>query len=252
MPTACPAMGTCFWFARSEDSNRATAPQRRNQQSGGLLVSPRESPRGMRQSAGPDGGSLTESVGLFFIAIIRDKEKAVGSRPCSMSLRQPGILSWCRRTRTAAEATAACGGNREPKQGQRPQRRRPPKGRQPMRAPQPVQCPPSAPAGKKAPAQLCGGMPARSGHCAGLHHFSALSTSAPTVDAGSSAITAVWSYVGTLAFNLLVRVGAVKGCDRIVKGDHGGVRVLLFVGFLWYNCVTRRWLVCLQSFPSVI
>ena len=47
--------------------------------------------------------------------------------------------------------------------------------------------------------------------------FSALSTSAPTVDAGSSAITAVWSYVGTLAFNLLVLVGAVKGCDRIVK-----------------------------------
>ena len=47
--------------------------------------------------------------------------------------------------------------------------------------------------------------------------FSALSTSAPTVGAGSSAITAVWSYVGTLAFNLLVLVGAVKGCDRIVK-----------------------------------
>ena len=47
--------------------------------------------------------------------------------------------------------------------------------------------------------------------------FSALSTSAPTIDAGSSAITAVWSYVGSLAFNLLVLVGAVKGCDRIVK-----------------------------------
>ena len=47
--------------------------------------------------------------------------------------------------------------------------------------------------------------------------FSALSTSAPAVDAGSSAITAVWSYVGTLAFNLLVRGGAVKGCDGIVK-----------------------------------
>ena len=55
-PTAYPAVGACFWFARSEDSNRATAPQRRNQQSGGLLVSPRESPRGMRRSAGPDGG----------------------------------------------------------------------------------------------------------------------------------------------------------------------------------------------------
>ena len=47
--------------------------------------------------------------------------------------------------------------------------------------------------------------------------FSALATSAPTVDHNASAITAVWSYVGTLAFNLLVLVGAVKGCDRIVK-----------------------------------
>ena len=44
--------------------------------------------------------------------------------------------------------------------------------------------------------------------------FSALATSAPTVDPNASAITAVWSYVGSLAFNLL---GAVKGCDRIVK-----------------------------------
>ena len=47
--------------------------------------------------------------------------------------------------------------------------------------------------------------------------FSALATGAPTVDHNTSAITAVWSYVGTLAFNLLVLVGAVKGCDRIVK-----------------------------------
>ena len=47
--------------------------------------------------------------------------------------------------------------------------------------------------------------------------FSALATGAPTVDPNASAITAVWSYVGTLAFNLLVLVGAVKGCDRIVK-----------------------------------
>ena len=47
--------------------------------------------------------------------------------------------------------------------------------------------------------------------------FSALATSAPTVAAGTSAITAVWSYVGSLAFNLLVLVGAVKGGDRIVK-----------------------------------
>ena len=47
--------------------------------------------------------------------------------------------------------------------------------------------------------------------------FTALATSAPEVDPSASAITAVWSYVGSLAFNLLVLVGAVKGCDRIVK-----------------------------------
>ena len=110
-PTAYPAVGACFWFARSEDSNRATAPQRRNQQSGGLLVSPRESPRGLRRSAGPDGGSLTESVGLLFC--------------CYSPGRRVGAPSG---TRTAAEATAVCGGNREPKQGQRSQRRRPAQG----------------------------------------------------------------------------------------------------------------------------
>ena len=43
--------------------------------------------------------SLTESVGLFFIAIIREVE-----------LVQTG-------TRTAAKATAACGGSRERSQG---------------------------------------------------------------------------------------------------------------------------------------
>ena len=47
--------------------------------------------------------------------------------------------------------------------------------------------------------------------------FTALATSAPAVDPNASAITAVWAYVGSLAFNLLVLVGAVKGCDRIVK-----------------------------------
>ena len=34
---------------------------------------------------------------------------------------------------------------------------------------------------------------------------------------GASVVTAVWTYVGELAFNLLVLVGAIKGCDRIVK-----------------------------------
>ena len=36
-------------------------------------------------------------------------------------------------------------------------------------------------------------------------------------DTSVSVVTAVWTYMGELAFNLLVLVGAVKGCDRIVK-----------------------------------
>ena len=39
----------------------------------------------------------------------------------------------------------------------------------------------------------------------------------PAVDTGASVVTAVWTYVGELAFNLLVLVGAIKGCDRIVQ-----------------------------------
>ena len=168
MPAAYPAVRTCFWFARSEDSNRATAPQRRNQQSSGLLVSPRESPRGMRRSAGPDGGSLTESVGLLFCcyspgrrvgapsgtrtararrplrrakrllrSLFRARESPRGMRQlagfggrCPQRIPLWGLVFGlhARRTRTAAEATAACGGNREPKQGQRSQRRRPAQG----------------------------------------------------------------------------------------------------------------------------
>ena len=100
-----PAQGA---HADAGTATRKTAPQRRNQQSGGLLVSPRESPRGMRRSAGPDGGSLTESVGLLFC--------------CYSPGRRVGASSG---TRTAAKATAACGGNREPEQGQRSQRWRP-------------------------------------------------------------------------------------------------------------------------------
>ena len=42
-------------------------------------------------------------------------------------------------------------------------------------------------------------------------------SSPPAVDTGASVVTAVWSYVGELAFNLLVLVGAVKASDRIVK-----------------------------------
>ena len=47
--------------------------------------------------------------------------------------------------------------------------------------------------------------------------FSAVSSSPPAVDTSVSVVTAVWTYVGELAFNLLVLVGAVKGYDRIVK-----------------------------------
>ena len=47
--------------------------------------------------------------------------------------------------------------------------------------------------------------------------FSAISSSPPAVDTGTSVVTAVWTYVGELAFNLLVLVGAIKGFDRIVK-----------------------------------
>ena len=111
-PTAYPAVGACFWFARSEDSNRATAPQRRNQQSCGLLVSPRESPRGMRRSAGPDGGQPYGKRRAYFF-VLRSGKAGV----CAPS-----------GTRTAAKAAAACGGNREPEPGPRSQRRRPAQG----------------------------------------------------------------------------------------------------------------------------
>lgn len=47
--------------------------------------------------------------------------------------------------------------------------------------------------------------------------FSVMATSQPAVDPNVSAVTAVWSYVGELVFNLLILVGAIKGCDRIVK-----------------------------------
>ena len=47
--------------------------------------------------------------------------------------------------------------------------------------------------------------------------FSIMATSPPAVDPNVSAVTAVWSYVGELIFNLLVLVGAVRMSDRIVK-----------------------------------
>ena len=47
--------------------------------------------------------------------------------------------------------------------------------------------------------------------------FSAMASAPPAVDPNVSAVTAVWSYVAELVFNLLVLVGAVKMSDRIVK-----------------------------------
>lgn len=47
--------------------------------------------------------------------------------------------------------------------------------------------------------------------------FSIMAASPPAVDPDVSAVTAVWSYVGELIFNLLVLVGTVRMSDRIVK-----------------------------------
>ena len=76
--------------------------------------------------------------------------------------------------------------------------------------------------------------------------FSAISSSPPAVDTGASVVTAVWTYVGELAFNLLVLVGAIKGCDRIVKEIMG----LLVAGaaFLWYNRATKG----AETMPEII
>ena len=47
--------------------------------------------------------------------------------------------------------------------------------------------------------------------------FSLFANSPPSVDAGASAVTQVWGYVGELIFNMLILVGAVKMADRIVR-----------------------------------
>lgn len=47
--------------------------------------------------------------------------------------------------------------------------------------------------------------------------FSVMATAQPAVDTGTSPVAAVWIYVAELVFNLLILVGAIKGCDRIVK-----------------------------------
>lgn len=47
--------------------------------------------------------------------------------------------------------------------------------------------------------------------------FSVFAASPPVVDASSSAVTMVWSYIGELVFNMLILVGAVKMADRVVR-----------------------------------
>ena len=47
--------------------------------------------------------------------------------------------------------------------------------------------------------------------------FSLFATSPPAVNPEAAAVTMVWSYIGELAFNMLVLVGTVKMADRVVK-----------------------------------
>ena len=51
--------------------------------------------------------------------------------------------------------------------------------------------------------------------------FSVFAESPPSVDAGASPVTMVWSYMGELIFNLLVLTGAVKMADRVVREMFG-------------------------------
>ncbi len=47
--------------------------------------------------------------------------------------------------------------------------------------------------------------------------FSLFASSPPVVDTTAQAVNQVWSYVGELAFNILVLVGTIKASDRIVR-----------------------------------
>jgi hypothetical protein len=47
--------------------------------------------------------------------------------------------------------------------------------------------------------------------------YSLFASSPPSVDAGVSAVTQVWTYIGELLFNMLVLVGTIKLSDRVVK-----------------------------------
>lgn len=47
--------------------------------------------------------------------------------------------------------------------------------------------------------------------------FSAFASTSPSIDTSAEAVTQVWSYVGELAFNMLVLVGTIKASDRVVR-----------------------------------
>ena len=47
--------------------------------------------------------------------------------------------------------------------------------------------------------------------------YSLFAASPPSVAAGASAVTQVWTYIGELLFNMLVLVGTIKLSDRVVR-----------------------------------
>lgn len=47
--------------------------------------------------------------------------------------------------------------------------------------------------------------------------YSLFAASPPSVAAGTSAVTQVWTYIGELLFNMLVLVGTIKLSDRVVR-----------------------------------
>jgi hypothetical protein len=47
--------------------------------------------------------------------------------------------------------------------------------------------------------------------------FSVFASSPPVVEAGATAVTQVWAYIGQLIFNMLILVGTVKMADRVVR-----------------------------------
>lgn len=47
--------------------------------------------------------------------------------------------------------------------------------------------------------------------------FSLFAASPPVVDPDAAAVSMVWSYVGELAFNMLILVGTIKMADRVVR-----------------------------------